>query len=357
MSDRPIITAVFNAKGGVGKTTTVCNLAVCLAAFGRKVLVVDADAQGNASASFGLTTLPLIGTYDLITGKAGLAEVVKPTIVDGVSLVAATTNLGIIDVELATTQFKHGKLRSLLAEDPHGFDIVLVDCPPATGSMTINALVSAHAVLVPVNPSPFAHEGLLRSWRIVKRLATDVNPGLFVQGIILTLVPEGDGGEADQSAGIEAVIRAEFGELVHAERIPYDPDTFVGAAAHTVPACLFAPGSPGAGAYLAAAARYLDEEPRLRRIAGKLAAAPEPLPARSWQEAERILVAGHEFIEKAGLLAVKGALPALPPPAPVAPVKPAAAPSRNAWLRWLVTGMVVGASVASAAIRLVMVAP
>jgi chromosome partitioning protein len=308
----PSIIAVFNAKGGVGKTTTTVNLAVCLAAFGRKVLVVDVDAQGNASASFGLPDLPQVGTYDLISGKVGLDEVAKPTLIENVSLVAATNSLGVVDVELATTSIKHGTLRTLLATDAHQFDLVLIDCPPALGALTINALTSAHAVLIPVNPTPFAHEGLVRTWKLVKRLQQAVNKDLFVEGILVTLSEED---EKATNLLLEPVMRAEFGNLVFPIRVPHDVQVFVLAAAHGVPACLFAPESLGANAYLDLAERVLDDEPFLLRVATGAALNAPKKARRSREEAKAFLVRFHEIVQSAGLLATTGALPEYHPPA------------------------------------------
>ena len=323
----PTIIAVFNAKGGVGKTTTVVNLAVCLAAFGRKVLVVDMDAQGNASTSFGLTDLPDRGTYHLVTGQVGLAQAMRPTPVDGVWLCAATNDLGIVDIELASTDLRHDMLRTILAKTEADIDVVLVDCPPATGVMTVNALVSAHAVLVPANPTPFAHDGLIRTWKIVKRIQGNLNPGLFVEGVLITLADEGE----DTDWELERVMRAEMGHLVLDMRVPHDPAVFVEAAAHGLPAALYAPNSPGVQRYLDLAERVLADEPRLRRVVLGLAHDPDPLPARSRTEADALLAAWHDRAVVEGKLTVKANIPTVnqdyapakrPEPAPDRRVSP-----------------------------------
>ncbi|MDA8231504.1 MAG: ParA family protein [Magnetospirillum sp.] len=321
MAAVPSIVAVFNAKGGVGKTTTVVNLAVCLAALGRRVLVIDMDAQANASASFGVAGPTGKGTYDLITGQAGLAETVRPTPFDGVSLVVATDDLTVVDIELASSEMDHAMLRTILAEAGTDFDVVLLDCPPATGVMTVNALVSAHAVLVPATPTPFAHDGLMRTWRIIKRIQTSLNPGLWVQGVLITLADE------DETIHLELqkVIRAELGHLVHETLIPDDPGVFVNASGHGLPACVYAPGSRGARSYLDLAEHLLAGEPRLRRLALGLASNPEPLPARGRAEAEASLAAWHRAARETGMLERAANLPPVaddpyrsPPPAAAA---------------------------------------
>ncbi len=357
MVELPAIIAVFNAKGGVGKTTTTVNLAICLAAFGRKILVVDVDAQGNASASFGLPDLPQVGTYDLVSGKVGLDEVANPTLIENVYLVAATNSLGVVDVELATTTIKHGTLRSLLAKDGHNFDLVLIDCPPAIGALTVNALTSAHAVLIPANPTPFAHEGLMRTWRLIKRIQQGVNNDLFVEGILVTLADEDE--EATELV-LEPLMRAEFGDLVYPVRVPHDVQVFVMAAAHGVPACLFAPQSAGAMAYLDVAERVLEDEPRLRRVASRLLHSPPAKARRSRKEAENFLCRFHETVKEAGLLASMTALPEYHPPEqeektlddaldegqssePGSPLGPDTLPPLRGPLFWFLAGFVAGA--------------
>ncbi|MBI5165879.1 MAG: ParA family protein [Magnetospirillum sp.] len=305
MANVPPIVAVFNAKGGVGKTTTVTNLATCLAAFGRKVLVIDMDAQGNASTSFAMSTLPRIGTYDLVTGKSTLAEVVIPTLFAGLSIVAATDDLGIIDVEVAISANKQGVLRNLLADTAGTYDLVLVDCPPAMGAMTVNALVSAHAVLVPANPTPFAHDGLMRTWRVVKRLHASLNPALFVLGVLITLAED----EHEDRWEIDRVIHAELGKLVYDIQVAHDTPTYVNAASHGLPAVVYAPTSPSAREHLDLAERLLAAEPRLKRVVEGLVADPPLPPRRSRAEAENQLAAWHADVRERGLFAKRMNVP------------------------------------------------
>lgn len=298
MNTIPII-AVFNAKGGVGKTTTVVNLAACLAALGRKVVVVDLDGQGNASASFAIADRPSQGAYDLITGKSRLDQVVMPTRFDNVSIIAATDDLVTIDIELAVNAADRGGiLRHLLDELPEGSaDMILIDCPPAISAMTVNALSSAHAVIVPANPTPFAHDGLMRTWRIVKRLAAGINPSLFIAGILLTQA------EDDQTdEGIEGVIRAEMGGLLYPLRVPHAPRLFVPSSAHGLPACVYDPDSPGAAIYLDLAELVIADEPRLHRVAANLPHTPPALPRRHRAEAENTLAGWHAKARNDGLL-------------------------------------------------------
>lgn len=311
--DCPAIIAVFNAKGGVGKTTTVTNLAVALAAFGREVLVVDLDAQGNASTSLGLAVLPSLGTYDLITGRTGLSEVIHPTLVERVTLIAATDNLGVIDLELTVNRVKHGMLREMLASGGQGFDIVLIDCPPAMGTMTANALLSAHGVIVPVNPTPFAHEGLMRTWRIIKHIQKAGNPALFLEGVLVTLVDEQkDAGQHE----IEAIMRAELGSKVYSIQVPRDTEVFIGAAARGLPVCLFEPSNLGARAYMDLAERVLSDEVMLLRAAhGEIAggsARRVSKPHATRIEAEAQISGWHRKLVETGRIGERTTIPLLP---------------------------------------------
>lgn len=301
----PPIIAVFNAKGGIGKTTTSINLAVALAAFGRRVLVIDMDAQGNASTSLGVSSLPPLGTYDLVTGSASLVQAQRDTIVPGVSLVAATDNLGIVDIELASEAKRHDLLRRILETEQPDQDYIIIDCPPATGVMTVNALVSAHAVLMPADPTPYAHDGLLKTWRIVKRIQAGLNPGLIVHGVLVTMTGDDDG---DAARLLGQAMRAEFGNRVYRRTIRRHASV-VEAAARGVPICLFDPDSPPSRDYLAFTAEFLAEETRLRRAMAGGIAGDEAKAAASQEEAEAKLRQWHEMLREEGGLEEFSAMP------------------------------------------------
>jgi chromosome partitioning protein len=301
MGPPPGIIAVFNAKGGVGKTTTAVNLAVCLAAMGRRVLLVDMDAQGNATTSFGSPQLPEVGTYELITGRCSLAEAMRPTFVDGLWLVGATDGLNAIDLELAENPPAHGVLRDIVAGEGHGIDLVIIDCPPGVGAATVNALVSAHGVLAPANPTPFAHDGLARTWAMVGRIRTALNPELRVVGVVMSLVEDGAHAWQDDVA---RVIHAEFGTLVFPRAIGHAPDLFVAAASHGVPAVLLAPAAPEAETFVDLAGWLLEREPRLHGADGA------PLPPRAAVTAS--LHSSHLELAKEGYFDRLGNIPIVP---------------------------------------------
>ncbi len=346
IAEVPVIIAVFNAKGGVGKTTTVVNLATCLAALGRNVLAIDMDGQGNATGSFGVAEQPAVGTYHLITGQAGLRSVWQATPYDGVALVAATEELTVADIELASPGSGHAVLRDLIAEAGGDIDVVLLDCPPGTGVMTVNALVSAHAVLVPVAPTPYARDGLIRTWRIIKRIQGALNPQLTILGGLVTLADAA----VDIHADLQRTMQAELGHLLHTVQIVSDPATFVTASVHGVPASVYAPASWGTRCYLDLAEWVLDCEPHLRRLALGLTHNPDPRPARSRSDAEATIRAWHDQAVHAGLFELRGNLPEVAPrdqPPPERRASPSASSSaRRRACRPLLAGL-VGAALAS----------
>lgn len=260
------ILAVFNAKGGVAKTTSTVNLGTCFAAMGARVLIVDLDYQGNATTSLGTSELPSVGSYDLITGSVGVAEVCRPTFIPDLSMIGATRSLAAVDVELALKESQHDVLRRLLAPSAGDFDVVLLDCPPAMGVMTLNALASCSAVLIPSPPEPYAHDGLLRTWSLITRIRGELNTGMTVLGILPTLVTA-ERTEAQED--VLTLMRAEFGSRIPRQGIPRDDALFSRAAAHSVPACVMAPEAEASCAYVRIACQLLDASPgkiRLRRL-------------------------------------------------------------------------------------------
>ncbi len=264
----PPVVAVFNHKGGVAKTTTACNVAVCLAACGLRTLLVDLDAQGNATASFGHLPLPSLGTIDVMAGRMALAAATLDTPFPGLTLLPATTGLRMAELELGGDDHATRRLDEQLAEPGTGaaYDVVVIDCPPSFGMVTLNALLAASAVLIPTRPDPFAHEGLANTWYEVRRLCQEANTALGVAGILLTMT-EADGAIADGARAI----RAEFGEQVYATEIATDPR--VGEAAQlSMPVTVLDPDGVAGLAYVEATGELLR---RLARREGAPAELPE----------------------------------------------------------------------------------
>jgi chromosome partitioning protein len=257
----PLVITAFNQKGGIGKTTTSVNLAVCLAAFGKRVVLVDLDSQGNATSSVGVTATSRKGAYDLINGSASLTEASRPTRFEGLSLCAATDELAGIDVELAHRDQSQFQLRTAVRAAQDQFDFIVIDCPPALGMLPVNALVASDVALMPVVPQPLAHDGLHKAWRHIHRIRENLNQDLVIDGILITFAA-GDDLAQDEAAAI----RREFGRHVLPMEVPFDA-TVITASRHDAPVVIYAPDAPAAKAYLELTQHFLAVvESRRRRV-------------------------------------------------------------------------------------------
>ncbi len=346
--------AVFNHKGGVAKTTTACNVAVCLAAGGRRTLLVDLDAQGNATASFGHLPLPNVGTLDVIAGRASLAETALATPFPGLTLLPATTALRMAELELGGDEQAMRRLHDQLAGDGPAADIdmVVIDCPPSFGMVTLNALLASSAVLIPTRPDPFAHEGLANTWYEIKRLCQEANADLAVAGILLTMT-EPSGAVADGALSI----RAEFGDQVYACEIATDPA--VGEAAQLpLPVTVLDPDGLAGRAYVEASAELLL---RLGRRDGTAETLPEGWIAdtlntlrdwRSGQIALRRIPKGER-----GWVAARRAIGPEPPPRRSPLLAEAAESGGRVDRLWLAAAFAAGAVAGAAAVLAVLWLP
>jgi len=274
------VVAVFNHKGGVAKTTTACNVAICLAAHGWRVLLIDLDAQGNASASFGHLPLPSTGTLEVMTGRARLADALLDTPFPNLHLLPASPALRTAELEMAGDEAAIQRLRGHLCDGEAAelVDMVVIDCPPSFGLITLNALIASTAVLIPTRPDPFAHEGLANTWYEVKRLRQEANGALTVAGILLTMTEE-----SGSVANGALIIRAEFGAQVFAVGIPVDAKV-AEAAQLSLPVTVLDPDSAAGRAYIDATAELL------ARLGGR-AAEPETLlnTLREWRAGQAAL--------------------------------------------------------------------
>lgn len=212
---KPRIIAVANQKGGVGKTTTAVSFAACLAQRGIRVLLIDLDPQGNASTGVGFQLKDRnFSSFDVLTGDASLVEAAVATDFDNLDLIPATSDLASADIELASRRNRAGQLRNALLDDRH--QVVVIDCPPALGLLTLNALVAANAVLVPLQAEYFALEGLSQLLQTVRQIRQQANPGLRIEGVVMTMTD----GRNNLSQQVEQDARATLGDLVYETTIP-----------------------------------------------------------------------------------------------------------------------------------------
>jgi chromosome partitioning protein len=211
------VVSVVNQKGGVAKTTTTVNLAAGLALRGHRVLVLDIDPQGNATTGLGLDKSRVeTSTYDLICGDAVLEAAVQETPVKGLYCVPASPDLAGAEVELVSAEDREGRLRHSLQDARGRYDIVFVDCPPSLGLLTVNALVAAHDLIVPVQCEYYALEGLGQLLGNAERVRRGLNPDLRVAGFLLTMFDA----RTRLSSQVEEEVRKHFGALVFQTRIP-----------------------------------------------------------------------------------------------------------------------------------------
>lgn len=211
------IIAIMNQKGGVGKTTTAVNLAACLAEMGKRVLLADMDAQGNASSGLGISKEGIrYSTYDVLIEGVAVADVLQPTALEHLSVLPATIALAGAEVELVNVVSRETKLREALLAVRDIYDYVLIDCPPSLGLLTINALVAADSVLIPIQCEYYALEGVAQLLQTVRSVGSSWNPALRVEGVVLTMFD----GRTNLSLQVAEEVKRFFGDKVYRTFIP-----------------------------------------------------------------------------------------------------------------------------------------
>jgi chromosome partitioning protein len=211
------ITAIANQKGGVGKSTTTINLGASLALQGERVLLIDLDPQGNTSSGLGIDrTAITASTYDLLIEDASLEDVVEPTSVRDLFLVPATIELAGAEIELVSLFSRELRLAKALENARQEYDVILIDCPPSLGLLTVNGLAAADEVMIPIQCEYYALEGVSQLMRNVKLVQNNLNPKLEVEGVVLTMFD----GRTPLSSDVVEQVRQHFGEITYRTVIP-----------------------------------------------------------------------------------------------------------------------------------------
>ncbi|MEO9651303.1 MAG: AAA family ATPase [Roseobacter sp.] len=254
----PKIIAVANQKGGVGKTTTTINLAAALAESGARVLVVDLDPQGNASTGLGIEVEDRrFTTYDLLLDEVELKSVILPTVTPGLMIVPATVDLSSADLELMSNEKRsfllHDSLRQIQMDD-FELDFILIDCPPSLNLLTVNAMIAAHSVLVPLQSEFFALEGLSQLMLTIREVRQSGNKDLRIEGVVLTMYDQRN----NLSMQVEQDARDNLGALVFETRIPRNVRVSE-APSFAMPVLTYDTTSKGAQAYRALAQEVIDK--------------------------------------------------------------------------------------------------
>ncbi len=255
----PRILAVANRKGGVGKTTTTVNVATAMAAAGKKVLVVDLDPQGNASTSMGINKKGrMASSYEVLLGEKRLTDAVVWTEIPNFSLIPSSPDLAGAEVELVDMPNREYALKKALIKDAVNYDYILIDCPPSLSLVTINALVAADAVIVPLQCEFLALEGVTDLIRNINQIKKKFNPSLALHGVVLTMYDKRN----NLSQMVEDDVRNFFGKKVYDTVIPRNV-RISEAPSHGKPVLIYDFKCPGSQAYISLAGEVLKREKEL----------------------------------------------------------------------------------------------
>ena len=258
------IISIINQKGGVGKTTTVINLASALSQQGKKILVIDLDPQGNATTGLGLSNTEQSEQtiYGILNGTTSISNVIKKTNFENLDLITSNVDLSGLEVETAGDNDRafilKTKLASYLNDSSAQYDYILIDCPPSLSLLTVMALVSSNSLLVPLQTEFFALEGLSQLMKTIERIKMNLNPNLVIQGILLTMYDRRN----KLSSQVEQEARDYFKEKVYQTVIPRNV-RLSEAPSHGIPVLIYDKSCPGSRSYYNFTDEFMSQENKI----------------------------------------------------------------------------------------------